>query len=106
MYIILIITVGDRTHQSSSKFVGRAGEQLTLLCLADEQIQGATWTGGTTNNITFTYLSSTNAGVYTCGGTTINNEMVSHSVKLTVSGEFVLLSWKHKVKKNTHHKSQ
>ena len=81
--------IGERAYQSSSQFVGRAGEQLTLLCLADEQIQGVAWTGGNINNITFTYLSLTNAGVYTCSGTTMNNETVSHSVKLTVSGEFV-----------------
>ena len=78
-------------HQSSSQFVGRAGEQLTLLCLADKQIQHVAWTGGNTNNITFTHLSSTNAGVYTCSGTTINNGMVTHSVDLTVSGKFVFL---------------
>ena len=75
---------------SSSQFVARAGEQLTILCLADEQIQHAAWTGGNTNNITFTHLSSINAGVYTCSVTTINNGIVSHSVNLVVSGEFVL----------------
>ena len=82
-------TLGGRAHQSSVQFVGRVGEQLSLLCLADEQIHQAAWTGGNTNNITFTYLSSANAGVYTCSGNTINNGTVTHSVNLIVSGEFM-----------------
>ena len=74
----------------SSQLVGRVGEQVTLLCMGDTRVQSAAWTGNTSSNITFTHLHSTNAGVYTCRGTTVNSKVVSHSVNLTVSGELCI----------------
>ena len=61
---------------------------MILLCRSDEQVQSASWRGTATTNLTFTGLTSANAGVYTCSGTTMNNREVSHSVNLTVSCEF------------------
>lgn len=80
----------DETENLSSQLVGRVGEQVTLLCLADEQIQNVSWTRGTrvTPNITFPHLHPTNAGVYMCSGATEQNGLVSHSVNLVISREF------------------
>ena len=79
-------TIDSGAH--TSQLIGRVGEQVTLLCLSDEQVQSASWRGTATTNLTFTGLTSANAGVYTCGGTTMNNREVSHSVNITVSREF------------------
>ena len=55
--------------------------------MADAQVQSAAWAGDNSGNITFSHLVSTDAGVYTCSGMTVNNKVVSHSVNLKVSGE-------------------
>ena len=75
----------------SSQLVGRVGEQVTLLCLADEQIENVSWNRGTTSNITITHLHPSDAGMYMCRGVTEQNGVVSHSVNLEVSREFLQL---------------
>ena len=96
-----LFILGKTAHQTS-QLVGRLGEHVTILCLADEQIQNVEWTGGTANNITFTQLNATDAGVYTCNGTTMSNGVVSHSVNITVSGELFYPSIKYLDTKLVH----
>lgn len=86
-----IWTVGQ--NLCSSQVVGRIGEQVTLLCLANELVQNASWAEDTTNNITFRHLNTSDAGLYTCSGTTVRNEVVSSSINLLVSGKLVLGVW-------------
>ena len=68
------------------------GHELTLLCLVNEPVTGAVWTtpGGmrSSNNITFTHLSSSDAGVYTCRGM-VQNQDISSSVNLRISSELI-----------------
>ena len=74
----------------SNQVVGRQGEQFTLLCLADEPVENATWTADTSKNITFTQLHESNARTYTCKGT-IGDQVVMSSVTLSVSGMSAIL---------------
>ena len=73
--------------------MGRVGEDLTLLCLANEPVQRATWIDnkGTvrTGNITIRHLSSSEAGAYTCRGT-VGDQVVSSSINLRISSELTV----------------
>lgn len=73
------------------EIVGRTGEQLTLLCLADEPVENAVWIKGgvtTTNNITFGHLSTSDSGVYECRGA-VGQQTVHSSISLRVSCKFI-----------------
>jgi hypothetical protein len=74
----------------SSQIVGTLGQELTLLCLDNEPVTGAMWITPdgmrASNNITFSHLNTSNAGVYTCRGT-IQEQTVSSIIDLRTSSE-------------------
>ena len=76
----------------SSQITGTLGHDLTLLCLASDPIKDAVWiTGGVrnSNNITFTRLNASDAGVYICHGT-VEDQAVSSTIKLRISSELTI----------------
>ena len=79
----------------SSQIVGTLGSKLTLLCLANEPVTNAVWTTPdrmrASDNITFSHLTLSDAGVYTCLGHTVGDQDISSSVSLKISSEWQML---------------
>lgn len=80
----------------ASQIVGTLGQRLTLLCMTNEPVTNAVWITPqgmrASDNITFTHLGSSDAGVYTCRGT-IRDQEISSSANLKISSEFIQLNW-------------
>ena len=73
----------------SNQVTGKVGEELTILCLANEPVENAVWMiGGVeySSNITFGYLIASEAGVYICRGK-VQDQEVSSSINLKISSE-------------------
>ena len=80
----------------SSQIVGTLGSKLTLLCLANEPVTSAVWTTPdgmrASDNITFSHLTTSDAGVYICLGHTVgDHDNISSSVSLKISSEWQML---------------
>jgi hypothetical protein len=75
----------------SIQIVGTLGSELILLCLGNEPVTGAMWITPdgmrASNNITFSYLNTSNAGVYTCCDTIQEQTVSSIYIDLRISSE-------------------
>ena len=88
--IIIILLCSSGQGSCSSQIVGTLGQELTLLCLGNEPVTGAVWITPrgqrNSNNITFSHLSLSDAGAYTCYGT-VRDQEISSFANLKVSSK-------------------